>query len=103
LRLGDPSAFGAGSGDKAKVQGMITTRAGDTIIVSSGGKKTGVLLTDQTVTKDDRGLFGLDKEHLSSAVLIQVSKSKSTEQLLKTAGSLQKRSPSMTTIWKQPR
>ena len=29
-----------------------------------------VLLTDETVTKDDRGLFGLDKEHLGSTVLI---------------------------------
>ena len=29
-----------------------------------------VVLTDNTVTKDDKGLFGLDKQHLSSVVLI---------------------------------
>jgi hypothetical protein len=28
------------------------------------------VLTDSTTTKDDRGLFGLEKEHLSSVVLI---------------------------------
>jgi OmpA-OmpF porin, OOP family len=29
-----------------------------------------VVVTDSTTTKDDRGLFGLDKEHLSDVVLI---------------------------------
>jgi outer membrane protein OmpA-like peptidoglycan-associated protein len=29
-----------------------------------------VVLTDETTTKDDRGLFGLEKEHLSDVVLI---------------------------------
>ena len=29
-----------------------------------------MVLTDDTTTKDDKGLFGLDKEHLSSVVLI---------------------------------
>jgi outer membrane protein OmpA-like peptidoglycan-associated protein len=29
-----------------------------------------VFLTDDTVTKDDKGLFGLDKQHLSNIVLI---------------------------------
>jgi OOP family OmpA-OmpF porin len=29
-----------------------------------------VVLTDETTTKDDKGLFGLDKQHLSSVVLI---------------------------------
>jgi OmpA-OmpF porin, OOP family len=64
------SAFGAGGGDKAKVEGMIVTRTSDTLIVKSGSQKTAVVLTDQTVTKDDRGLFGLQKEQMSSTVLI---------------------------------
>jgi len=55
---------------KAKVKGMIRTRTGDTLIVKTpDGEKT-VVLTDDTKTKDDKGLFGLDKEIMSDAVLI---------------------------------
>ncbi len=60
-------AFG---GDKAEVKGMIINRIGETLTVSSGGGNTTVVLTDDTVTKDDKGLFGLDKQHMSSVVLI---------------------------------
>jgi outer membrane protein OmpA-like peptidoglycan-associated protein len=60
-------AFG---GDKAEVKGMIMNRTGDTMIVDSGSGTTTVVLTDDTVTKDDKGLFGLDKSHMSSVVLI---------------------------------
>jgi len=63
------SAFGA-NGDKAKVKGMITSRTGETLIVRSGDGSTTVVLTDDTTTKDKRGLFGLDKQHLSNVVLI---------------------------------
>src|SRR6266576_963219 len=62
-------AFGA-SGDKAKVKGMIIARTGETLIVKSGEGNTTVVLTDHTATRDDKGLFGLDKQHLSSVVLI---------------------------------
>jgi OmpA-OmpF porin, OOP family len=59
------------SGDKTKVKGMITSRTGETLIVKSAeGSSVTVVLTDGTVTKDDKGLFGLDKKHLSSVVLI---------------------------------
>src|ERR1700758_1557109 len=58
------------AGDKTKVNGMISTRTGETLIVNSGNGTTTVVLTDDTTTKDDKGLFGLDKQHLSSAVLI---------------------------------
>jgi outer membrane protein OmpA-like peptidoglycan-associated protein len=67
LFLASVFAFG---GDKAKVKGMIIARTGETLIVSSGGEKTTVVLTDDTKTRDDKGLFGLDKQHLSSVVLI---------------------------------
>lgn len=60
-------AFG---GDKARVKGMITTRTGETLIVKSGEGNTTVVLTDDTTTKDDKGLFGLDKQIMSNAVLI---------------------------------
>jgi len=53
-----------------QVKGMITNRTGETLIVKSGDAATTVVLTDNTTTKDDRGLFGLDKEHMSNVVLI---------------------------------
>jgi len=52
------------------VKGMINTRTGETLIVSSASGNTTVVLTDDTTTKDDRGLFGLDKQHMSNVVLI---------------------------------
>ena len=60
-------AFG---GDKAKVKGMIRSRTGETLIVKSGDGNTTVVLTDDTRTKDDKGLFGLDKQYFSNVVLI---------------------------------
>lgn len=62
-------AFSAAD-DETKIQGMITTRTGETIIVNGPDGKTTVLLTDATNTVDNKGLFGLDKEHLSNVVLI---------------------------------
>jgi OmpA-OmpF porin, OOP family len=60
-------AVGA-SGDEVK--GMIITRTGETLIVKGSNGNTTVVLTDSTTTKDDRGLFGLEKEQLSAVVLI---------------------------------
>src|SRR5438045_838389 len=62
-------AFGA-AGEKAKVKGTIITRTGETLIVSGPDGKTTVVLTDDTRTKDDKGLFGLDKQKMSNAVLV---------------------------------
>jgi OmpA-OmpF porin, OOP family len=67
LLVASASAFG---GDKAEVKGMITSRTGETLIVKSGDKTTTVVLTDDTRTKDDRGLFGLEKQEMSNVVLI---------------------------------
>jgi outer membrane protein OmpA-like peptidoglycan-associated protein len=67
--LASVSAFGAG-GDKAKVKGMINTRTGETLIVKSADGNTTVVLTDDTTTRDRKGLFGLDKQQMSNAVLI---------------------------------
>src|ERR1700751_3322517 len=63
------SAF-ALAGDKAEVKGMITARTGETLIVKLGNGTTTVVLTDDTKTKDDKGLFGLDKSFMSNVVLI---------------------------------
>jgi len=60
------SAFGANT----EVKGMITSRTGETLIVKTADGNTTVVLTDYTTTKDDKGLFGLDKQHMSNAVLI---------------------------------
>jgi OmpA-OmpF porin, OOP family len=54
----------------AEVKGIITTRTGETLVVSSAQGTTTVVLTDNTITRDKKGLFGLDKQHLSSVVLI---------------------------------
>jgi OmpA-OmpF porin, OOP family len=62
-------AFGA-AGDKAKVKGMIISRAGETMVVQNTEGKTTVVVGDDTRTKDNIGLFGLDRKELSHVVLI---------------------------------
>ena len=57
-------------GDDAQVKGMIISRTGDTLVVNTGAGNTTVVLTDDTTTKDDRGLLGLEKQQLSDTVLI---------------------------------
>src|SRR5216110_3497884 len=64
------AAVSAFAGDKAEVKGMITARTGETLIVKTGEGTTTVVLTDDTTTKDDKGLFGLDKQYMSNVVLI---------------------------------
>jgi len=61
------AAVGA-SGDEVK--GMIITRTGETLIVKGSNGNTTVVLTGNTTTKDDRGLFGLETQHLADIVLI---------------------------------
>jgi outer membrane protein OmpA-like peptidoglycan-associated protein len=63
------AAFAA-AGDKAKVKGMIVSRTGETLIVNGRDGKVTVVLTDETRTKDDVGLFGLGKKEMSNVVLI---------------------------------
>jgi OmpA-OmpF porin, OOP family len=58
------SAFGA------NVKGMIINRTGETLIVKGDKGTTTVVLTDTTRTKDNTGLFGLDREHMADVVLI---------------------------------
>src|SRR4051794_31175671 len=53
------------------VKGMIVSRSGDTLMVKSAeGNTATVMITDDTTTKDDKGLFGLDKQHMSDVVLM---------------------------------
>lgn len=63
------SAFGA-NGEEAQAKGMIISRTGETLIVSGPDGKVTVVLTDDTKTKDDKGLFGLEKQQMADTVLI---------------------------------
>jgi outer membrane protein OmpA-like peptidoglycan-associated protein len=67
LFLASVSAFAA-VGDEAEVKGLIIDRAGATLIIKSESGNRTVVLTDETKTKDNTGLFG--SEELSSIVLI---------------------------------
>ena len=60
----------AADDEKAQVKGMIISRTGETLIVKGGGQQTTVVLTDDTKTKDNKGLFGLRKEYMANTVLI---------------------------------
>ena len=63
------ASFGAFAGDETQVKGMIIARTGETLVVNGPDGRSTVVLTGDTNTKDDTGLFGLD-EHLANAVLI---------------------------------
>jgi len=53
------------------VKGMIVSRSGATLMVKSGeGSTATVIITDDTTTKDNKGLFGLGKQHMSDVVLM---------------------------------
>src|SRR5215469_5566071 len=56
--------------EKAKVKGMIMARTGETLILKTADGQTTVVLTDDTTTRDRKGLFGLDKQIMSNSVLI---------------------------------
>lgn len=64
------TAFAGPKDQKAQVKGMIIARAGDTMVVKTTDGNTTVVLDDSTKTKDDKGIFGLDKEYMSNVVLI---------------------------------
>jgi OmpA-OmpF porin, OOP family len=63
------SLFGA-RGDKAEVKGMIISRTGDTLTVKTSSGNVTVALTDETKTKDNKGLIGLRKQYMANTVLI---------------------------------
>ena len=56
--------------DKTEVKGMITARTGETLIVKTTSGIATVVLTDETKTKDNTGLFGLERKYMSNVVLI---------------------------------
>lgn len=63
-------SFTGANGDKAEVKGIIISRNGETLIVKAPSGNVTVVLTDQTKTKDNKGLLGLRKEYMADTVLI---------------------------------
>jgi outer membrane protein OmpA-like peptidoglycan-associated protein len=55
---------------EANIKGMITGRAGDTLIVRGDQGQTIVVLTGTTNIKDNTGLFGLSREPQAATILI---------------------------------
>jgi outer membrane protein OmpA-like peptidoglycan-associated protein len=53
-----------------EAKGMIVSRTGETLIVNTKKGKVSVVLTDETKTKDNKGLLGLRKEYMANTVLI---------------------------------
>lgn len=62
-------AYGVGNGEQAKIQGMITGRTGETLIVKTAEGKVTVVLTDDTKVQQPKGL-GARKKKMSAAVLM---------------------------------
>jgi OmpA-OmpF porin, OOP family len=55
---------------ETKVQGMISGRTGETLIVNTSQGKVTVVLAGDTRVKDNTGLFGLDRTEMAPTVLI---------------------------------
>ena len=63
-------AYGASNGEKAKVNGVITGRTGDSLTIkSSDGSTVTVVLDDNTKVQQPKGL-GLRKKQMSATVLV---------------------------------
>lgn len=60
----------AADDENRELRGMIKSRTGETLVVSGSNGGAVVVLTEHTRIKDDRGLFGLEKEALAPTVLI---------------------------------
>src|SRR5579864_5320749 len=57
-------------GQETKVQGMISGRTGETLIVNTSQGKVTVVLAGDTRVKDNTGMFGLDRQEMAPTVLI---------------------------------
>ena len=61
--------YGASNGEKTKVKGVIATRTGETLVVSTDSGNVTVVLTDDTKVQQPKGL-GLRKKEMSATVLV---------------------------------
>jgi hypothetical protein len=62
-------AFGVSNGEKAKVKGVITTRTGETLVLTTDAGNVTVVLNDDTKVQQPKGL-GLRKKQMSVTVLV---------------------------------
>jgi OmpA-OmpF porin, OOP family len=62
-------AYGASNGEKTKVQGVIATRTGETLVVSTDSGSVTIVLTDDTKVQTPKGL-GLSYKQMSATVLM---------------------------------
>jgi hypothetical protein len=62
-------AYGASNGEKVKIKGVIATRTGETLVVSSSSGDVTVVLTDDTKVQQPKGL-GARKKQMGAAVLV---------------------------------
>jgi OmpA-OmpF porin, OOP family len=62
-------SYGASNGEKTKVQGVIATRTGETLVLSTDSGNVTVVLTDDTKVQQPKGL-GLRHKQMSATVLI---------------------------------
>jgi hypothetical protein len=62
-------AYGASNGEKTKVQGVIATRTGETLVLSTDSGNVTVVLTDDTKVQQPKGL-GLRHKQMSTTILI---------------------------------
>jgi hypothetical protein len=62
-------AYGASNGEKVKIKGVIATRTGETLVVTSATGDVTVVLTDDTKVQQPKGL-GARKKQMEAAVLV---------------------------------
>jgi hypothetical protein len=62
-------AYGASNGEKVKIKGVIATRTGETLVVTSATGDVTVVLTDDTKVQQPKGL-GARKKQMGAAVLV---------------------------------
>jgi OmpA-OmpF porin, OOP family len=60
----------AAPGDETNVKGFIKTRNGDILVIQTASGDVPVALTDETKTKDNRGLLGVREQEMADTVLI---------------------------------
>jgi outer membrane protein OmpA-like peptidoglycan-associated protein len=62
-------AYGASNGEKVKIKGVIATRTGETLVVSTASGNVTVVLTDDTKVQQPKGL-GVRKKEMGATVLV---------------------------------
>jgi hypothetical protein len=89
------------SGDE--IEGMILSRGGDALTVSGSSGRTTVLLSANTRVKDDKGLFGLDRQEMAATILIPGLRFEWRVRRIAWVSSERRQSPWTGMTWKHPK